>query len=723
MEILTNRKLWLATILAGILVIGIWAWQQSHHPQVAIRNVLLSIDTCRADRLGCYGYWRNTTPRIDAMADRGILFENTISPAPMTLPSHSSMLTGTNPPYHDIHDNLNSQLSPSNVTLAEILSKHGFTTAAIVSATVLEAQFGLNQGFDEYIDEMDGATAHANERSGAATSQLAMQWLDKHQDEPFFLFLHYFDPHDAYLPPPPFSNLFSDNLYAGEIAYTDHCIGQVIDKLETLGLLDTTLLIITGDHGEMRGDHGESDHSFFIYQGAVKVPLIIVPPGRRTPKRIDQLAGLIDIVPTICGLLGFKPPPEVHGEDLSAHIYHGKRQADITNRKIFCESFTPTKYNANPLIGVVSDRWKYIHTTRPELYDLQNDPLESKNLARYKPRLVSDFSEWIEWTIDTQSRHESDSNVDLDPETLAKLKQLGYVGGDVSIDYSLTSNDKTDPKDLIAFHMSGKKIAALVGAKKHAEARIVCHAMLAERPDYWTGHFSLAEMALSEHDYPAALPHLRRSLELRPNHSPTHRRLGVVLRQLKQTDEAIDQFHKALQIRPSYTLARFNLANLLALQGNYQEATQHFRRALEEIPNQPMEQYKFALLLLEDDKPHEAIKELRKTVQLSPDAPEAINTLAWVLATHHDPALRDPTHALELATRAAKITGHADPSILDTLAAAYAANGHYEKAVSTAQHTLSLLSGSASSPLAKRLKTRLDLYQNSMPYYEQQPND
>ena len=118
MEILTNRKLWLATILAGILVIGIWAWQQSHHPQVAIRNVLLiSIDTCRADRLGCYGYWRNTTPRIDAMADRGILFENAISPAPMTLPSHSSMLTGTNPPYHDIHDNLNYQLSPSNVTL------------------------------------------------------------------------------------------------------------------------------------------------------------------------------------------------------------------------------------------------------------------------------------------------------------------------------------------------------------------------------------------------------------------------------------------------------------------------------------------------------------------------------------------------------------------------------------------------------------------------------
>ena len=128
--------------------------------------------------------------------------------------------------------------------------------------------------------------------------------------------------------------------------------------------------------------------------------------------------------------------------------------------------------------------------------------------------------------------------------------------------------------------------------------------------------------------------------------------------------------------------------------------------------------FSFALLLLEDDKPHEAIKELRKTVQLSPDAPEAINTLAWVLATHHDPALRDPTYALELATRAAKITGHADPSILDTLAAAYAANGHYEKAVSTAQHTLSLLSGSASSPLAKRLKIRLDLYQNSMPYYE-----
>ena len=302
----------------------VWFWPDRRRQPPEINRVLLiSIDTCRADRINCYGYPRPTSPHIDAVAREGSLFTNAISPVPMTLPSHSTMLTGTIPPYHGVHDNLMYGLGQDNVTLAQILKDQGFATefatGAVVGTFVLDAQFGLDRGFDSYDDQFKSydTAIKLTERQGSDVSRLAIEWLEKHKEDKFFLFAHYYDPHAPYAPPDPFASRFADDLYAGEIAYTDDCVGLVLQKLKDLGLYDSTLVVITADHGELLGEHGEATHSFFIYQNALRVPLIVKLPHSPSddeasrqdePRRIDSVAGLVDIVLTICGLMGIDSP-------------------------------------------------------------------------------------------------------------------------------------------------------------------------------------------------------------------------------------------------------------------------------------------------------------------------------------------------------------------------------------------------------------------------------
>ena len=277
-----RKYLVLALLLVVIIAAGLWLLLRSISPGQGIRHIILiSIDTCRADYLSCYGYKSKTTPNIDALAAEGVLFENAISPVPQTLPAHSSMFTGTIPPYHGVHDNEGYRLDESNVTLAEILTDAGFTTGAAISAFPLDSKFGIDQGFESYNDYFETTLeGHPLEqRRGGETTDVALDWLKKNKDKRFFFFLHYFDPHQAYDPPEPFASRFASDLYAGEIAYTDHCIGKVVDKLKELGIYDSTLIIITSDHGEMLGEHGEVTHTYFIYQSAIKVPLIFKLPA------------------------------------------------------------------------------------------------------------------------------------------------------------------------------------------------------------------------------------------------------------------------------------------------------------------------------------------------------------------------------------------------------------------------------------------------------------
>jgi len=338
-------------VAAGIIIIavGVWLLWRFVTPAQDIRTILLiSIDTCRADHLSCYGYPRQTTPNIDALAAEGILFENTITTIPLTLPAHCSMLTGTIPPRHGVHDNQDYRLDEANITLAEILKDADFTTGAAVSTVVLESKFGISQGFDTYDDRFEATQdAPIEERIAGRTTPVALDWLEKNKDKRFFFFLHYFDPHTSYSPPEPFASRFASSPYAGEIAYTDHNIGQVVDKLKELGIYDSTLIIIAGDHGELLGEHGESAHAYFIYQGAIKVPLIFKLPAHNKPVRIQSIAGLIDIVPTVCSLLNIQVPEHVQGIDLSDAL-KGK-DLSAQDRYLFCESLYPTRSHPKTL--------------------------------------------------------------------------------------------------------------------------------------------------------------------------------------------------------------------------------------------------------------------------------------------------------------------------------------------------------------------------------------
>ena len=622
-------------ILLGLLLAAaaIWFLLRSGLAQKEIRHVILiSIDTCRADYLSCYGFRRQTTPNIDAIAAEGVLFENVITPSPITRPGHSSMLTGTDPPYHGVHDNYDYRLGQSNVTLAEMMRQAGFQTAAIIGAFVMDSKFGLNQGFDTYNDRFDkDIKSIVNpERRGEEVSHYGMKWLQQHHREPFFLFLHYFDPHQAYIPPEPFASAFQYNLYAGEIAYTDKCIGLVIKKLKQLNLYDSTLIIITSDHGEMLGEHGEPTHSYFIYQSAIKVPLIFKLPGRRKSRIIRGMAGLIDIVPTVCSLLGIEVPKQVRGKDLSSCLL-GKNLPD-RERHIYCESFCPTIYNANSLLGVVTDRFKYIQTTRPELYDLAKDPYETNNLIKLQPqrgRILQDrLREILEQTV---RKDELDSKMELDEQSRKTLESLGYVSGGVSVDFTFDQS-KDDPKDLLSFYVAEVNVFALTFEKKYAEAKILCRKMLSERPDYEGTYIYLSKMAEEEGDKAKAITYLAEALKLNPDNIQIRNKLAVMLIQQHKSEEAIKHLTESLRREPDQFETHNDFGFLLQLQGKLDEAISHHRRALQIKPDFDKSHNNLGLALASQGKLDEAISHYRRALQINPDFAQAHNNLGVALA-------------------------------------------------------------------------------------------
>ena len=742
-------------ILLGLVLVAaaIWFLLKSGFSPKEIRHVLLiSIDTCRADYLSCYGCLRETTPNIDAVADEGVLFENVITPAPITLPAHGSMLTGTVPPYHGVHDNYDYRLGQFNVTLAEIMRQNGFQTAAIVGAFVMDSRFGLNQGFDTYNDRFDKETESVavSERRGEEVSRYGMKWLEEHHREPFFLFLHYFDPHYAYTPPEPFASAFQYNAYAGEIAYTDQCIGLVLSKLKQLHLYDSTLIIITSDHGEMLGEHGEPTHAYFIYQSAVKVPLIFKLPGQRKSKSIKGLVGLIDIVPTVCSLLGIQPPRQVQGKDLSSCLF-GENLPD-RQRHIYCESLCPTIYKANSLLGVVTDRFKYIQTTRPELYDLTKDPHENNNLIKLQPQQGRILRDKLAQILEQASRKaEPESHVELDEQSRKRLESLGYVSGSVSEEFTFDQS-KDDPKDLIAFHAASADVFVLISEKKYAEAKSLCHKMLSERPDYdgTYRHLStiaekegdkekavtylaealklkpdnvqvrneLAAMLIQQRKTKEAIKHFTESLRIKPDQFDTHQKLGSLLQSQGKLDEAISHYRQALQINPDFAKAHNNLGLALALQDNLDEAIRHFMEAVQLDPDSARAHYVLAHALNDGGRIKEAITEFKETLRLRPDWVIPMNSLAWLLATHKEDKFRNPEEAIRLAERACELTNYGNAGLVDTLAAAYAAAGRFPDAVKTTERAIDLAESANQQQLADEIKKHLELYKTGQPYYD-----
>jgi arylsulfatase A-like enzyme/Tfp pilus assembly protein PilF len=657
----TKKSLLLIMLVILLAGAGIWFVVQQRSVPAIRHVVLISLDTCRADHLSCYGYAQPTTPHIDALARQGYLFCHAMTPIPLTLPAHASMLTGTIPPHHGKHDNRDVHFDRSHVTLASLLKSKGYRTGAFVGSQILNGHFGLNRGFDTYHDRF--AQQDQSERRAEEVNRAAFAWLEEQQDNPFFLFLHYYDPHDAYDPPEPFATTFKESPYAGEIAYVDHCIGEVVAKLKSLDMYESSLIIVTSDHGEMLGEHGEDTHMYFIYQSALKVPMVYKLPGSHAAREIDGLASIIDIVPTVCALVDIDPPAGIQGKNLAG--YFSQKPPPPEDRYLYCESLYPTKYEANSLLGLMSRQWKYIQTTRPELYDLQKDPGEQTNLVETHPhraRILKDrLAQILEQTV---RQGEAQEDTPLDPELLKHLLSLGYVGGSsVKEDFSFDQS-KEDPKDLIGFHNEFRKISHLVeqskleGQKILADARASAERLIQQHPGYYGLYQVLLNITVQQEDYASAIRYGEKALVLKSGLFRVHHNLGLAYSRTQQHDEAVKQFELALEsMHKDQTVSPYQVA-------------------------------------------------------------EVLNSLAWALVTCPNQELWDPAKALELSQKACSLTPSQHPQYpkyLNTLAVAHARLDNFSEAVKLSEKALALAQAQGSpEKIIINLQKQLALFKKAL---------
>ena len=601
-----------------------------------IRNVLLiSIDTLRADHVSSYGFPRRTTPTIDAVAREGVRFRNAYSPVPATLPAHSSMLTGTLPPTHGVRDNLHARLPDASITLAEVLKARGFATAAVVSSFVLDRRFNLGQGFGSYDDRFEAVHRFhdLSERKGDEAARHAAAWLDAHGREPFFLFVHFYDPHEPYEPPEPFASQFADDKYSGEVAFADHCAGEVLDKLKELRVYDSTLIVITGDHGEMLGEHGELNHGFFVYESALRVPLVFrVPRAKVAPREVDEAVSLIDIVPTVAALVGAPPPREAQGRDLSPWLAGDGGAGG--GRPLYAETVTPTRYyGAASLLAVIMDGWKYIETSRPELYDLRRDPKETANLAGEEPARAERLARELKVILAAaRQKAEPAEAAALDEDARRRLESLGYLsrgagGAEVVFDRS-----KEDPKDLIGFFRSDQKLSELVEDKKYAQARTLCEEMLRERPRFADCHLQMSRIAAAEGDPKTALAAAAKAVELSPGKEEARLHLAGLLRGRGDLDGAIAQYREALARQPDSIDARTWLGRTLADKGRFDEAVGALRSAVASGPDSAEAATQLGFALAKQGHLAEAVESYRRALALDPGSAEAHAYLGSALA-------------------------------------------------------------------------------------------
>lgn len=529
----------------GLFVFSQWMGRRGNPP-----IILISIDTCRADYLSCYRPDRETTPNIDALAGHATLFERVVSPVPITLPSHSSMLTGLIPPMHGVRNQPGFALPDAARTIPEVLGDHGYTTGAIVSAYVLNEGFGLGQGFEIYDDDFQASRSHGwgNERVGDETSAVAIEWLREHADERFFLFLHYYDPHLPYEAPEPFATQFPDDAYAAEIAYVDHCIGKVLDELKALEIYDESLIIITADHGEMLGEHGEESHQFFVYESAIKVPLLIKLPGQQTARRVEDVVGLVDIAPTVYALTNAQKP-WTNGQDLSAKLdgpASGKGiAAGEATRYLYSESTMPLAYGANPVMAQVGRQWKYIHSTRPELYDLVADPAEAVNLAAEQPHRARDMQLRISEALKGNSGA-AQGETAVSAEQRERLESLGYAGVSSAGGEAVFDPDREDAKDLIDVHVAFTRTLEA----DPAEAEELVRQFLDKWPNTRVFRLSLGRLLKKQERYDEAIEQFSALIGFLPEEGVAYVERGLAREQVGDVDGAKADLTKAQELLP-----------------------------------------------------------------------------------------------------------------------------------------------------------------------------
>lgn len=695
--------------------------------QAPPRNVLLvSLDTTRADRLGCYGHPAGATPHLDALAREATVFTRALSSNPMTAPAHSTMFTGTSPLVHGLHRN-NLRLDDGNVTLAERLRERGLRTAAVVGAVVLDSEFGLDQGFDDYLDEFreerHAGTLKYTERRAEEVSDDAIAWLERHGREPFFLFVHYFDPHAPYEPPEPFASRFGADRYLGEIAYTDHHLGRVFETLRRLGLWESTLIVVTADHGEALGAHGEATHGYYAYNATLHVPLVVRRPGRAAA-RIEDIVGLVDVVPTVLGALGLPAPADLDGRDLGARL--GGGAAPVADRALYFESFEPMTMGCGPIRGVVEEGWKLVATKVPGLYDLGQDWHEAENLAGRFPERRERLAGRLEALRSAAAARSHDSAPPgVDDPTAARLRALGYLTDAPLLVAAEEETALDDPSACLAVFQGYIAARAAVDAKRFEAARAALEQALAERPQAWSALALLGSISVKQGRLADAVDQLTRYLEgiggerapveLTGQRARALTNLGVALHGLGRGAEALPHLRRAAELEPRFAEGRNNLGNALMELGRHEEAAAEFRAALAGDARLHAARRNLARVLVAAGRVGDGVRAYREALAAEPN-PGICNELAWLLATCAEPEIAAPAEAVTLAEHCLRLAGGRTADLLDTLAAAYAATGRFPDAVSTAEEARRLAEAAGEAALGREIGARLERFRRGEPY-------
>jgi choline-sulfatase len=630
-------------VVVGVLFLAAGCSSQQA-PPIPRNVVLVTIDTLRADRLGCYGSRNVETKHLDSLARDGAMAPEATVAVPLTRPSHVVLFTGLDPSASGIRDNVSPPLAPDRKTLAQVFRGAGFETAGFVSSIVLSSQSGLNRGFDTYGDSFatgddDARFLNSIQKRGDETLSLALGWLDAHHSRRLFLWIHLYDPHDPYDPPEPYATRYSQRPYDGEVAWTDELIGRLDDAITRLGLRENTLLVVTSDHGEGLGEHGEPTHGFFLYQSTLRVPLLLRGPGIPAGTRLPVTARTVDLFPTLLEFAGV-PIPEglrLSGRSL-ARAFQGRERP--REEAAYAESLLPLlHFGWSDLRMLREGRYKYIEAPRAELYDLKEDPHETTNVAPTQAPRAAALRGELRRRLENERKDvdAAPSGTTVPPDLLEKLGALGYLGAGSA---AAGSSAGADPKDKIedfkvVNHLVRDGLVRL-RRKDYAGSIERFRELKARGIESFEVHYYLARGLVGLGRCRDALPEFDAALDRLPGFSAAYLAMADCRIALGDPKGAVAVLQKGHGVAP--TDARLFEAEARAWRalGKRREAT----RALEEVarlaPKDALVRVQLGEARRDDGDLVGAVALLQEAVALDPGPASYWNSLGMVLGAKGD---------------------------------------------------------------------------------------
>jgi len=670
---LMSKWIGIAAVAAAVIVVVLVLGRGPEQYNV----LLISIDTLRPDHLGCYGYQDIATPNIDQLAEEGFLFLDVSATVPLTLPSHTSILTGLLPITSGVRDNGTFVLSDQFITLAESFAQEGYQTGAFVASFVLDSQFGLDQGFGVYDDKMETGSQQSAflwpERRADAVNETALKWFQG-VEEPFFAFVHYYDPHDPYTPPQPFYDAYAHNLYDGEIAYTDSVLGGLIEALKTNDLYENTLIVLVSDHGEGLGEHDEAGHGVLIYDSTIRVALMVkLPEGYglesdlETPAKIGYPVQLIDVFPTILELADVRQDHSTDGVSLVPMLGGGR----IDSRMLYFESLYPYFYfKWSSLRGLRHNDWKYILAPEEELYNLAEDPHELNNLASAEPERASEMRANLEMIAAREAEALESARRAMSQEDVRQLMALGYLaGGRPKLPESIEPEGR-DPKhmmkDLANYLWEGRD---LFDQGNFEGAAGLFGRMVLRDPGNPQAHVHLAKALMEMGEIEIAQKEFRRAIEIDSTHSSAFFPMANIMRQQGNLDRALFYLRLGASLSMETPDVLSSMGAVFVEKGEPDSAIQVLEQALDMNPEDPKALQNMGQAYLAKNQPEQAMRWFRATVEAEPQNVKALANIARVFIERGQ---TDSTiHYFRLASRA----DSTDATVWANLGSAYRQKG------------------------------------------------